>query len=106
GLCLEYDKKLVQHLITEYVRCGSPVILDLIRNCSNECLDVLIEFIFYKKIQSVLIHVDNSTKTKRCLVIIIIEVLERLSSPELKSRYKFNKQLSIVPQHLLHLTEV
>jgi hypothetical protein len=34
------DRQLIQHLVNEYLLEGSNDVLDLIRNCPNECFEV------------------------------------------------------------------
>jgi hypothetical protein len=37
---LDDDRQLIQHLVNEYLLEGSNDVLNLIRNCSNECFEV------------------------------------------------------------------
>jgi len=43
------DRQLIQHLVNEYLLEGSNDVLDLIRNCPNECFEVKINEKLYQK---------------------------------------------------------
>jgi hypothetical protein len=49
---LDDDRQLIQHLVNEYLLEGSNDVLDLIRNCPNECFEVPIKFYALKLFKS------------------------------------------------------
>ncbi|CAF0839707.1 unnamed protein product [Adineta ricciae] len=46
------DRQLIQYLVNEYLLEGSHDVLDLIRNCPNECFEALLDFIWNPTSQS------------------------------------------------------
>ncbi|CAF4196502.1 unnamed protein product, partial [Rotaria sordida] len=40
------DRQLIQSLVSEYLLEVSNDVLDLIRNCPNECFEALVDFIW------------------------------------------------------------
>ncbi|CAF0884722.1 unnamed protein product [Rotaria sp. Silwood1] len=110
------DRQLIQNLVNEYLLEGSNDVLDLIRNCPNECFEALVDFIWNTASQTMDSNDDDlliynqrssllsSTVTnvhrkgaRRRLAIIFIEIFKLLAtSPSNGGRFDIQRQNRIL----------
>ncbi|CAF3527435.1 unnamed protein product [Adineta steineri] len=104
------DRHLIQYLVNEYLLKGSNDVLDLIRNCPNECFEALVDIIWNTTFQPIDTNEDDlviynqrssllsSSPTnahrqdaRRRLAIIFIEIFKLLATPTTHGG-RFDKQ--------------
>lgn len=128
-VCLDEDRHLILHLVNEYLLEGSNNVLDLIRNCPNECFEALVDFIWntttsqtmdnndedlliYKTRTSLLSSSPTNEHRQRSryrLAIICIEVFKLLATPVINGgRFDIHRQnrLLIFPSYTRQLINV
>ncbi|UJR21113.1 hypothetical protein I4U23_024213 [Adineta vaga] len=121
------DRQLVQYLVNEYLLKGSNDILDLIRNCPNECFEALIDFIWnptsqpidsndddlfiYNRRSSLLSSLPTNAHRQGAryrLAIIYIEIFKLLATPSInggRSDLQRQTRLLVFPAQARQLKE-
>ncbi|CAF1388940.1 unnamed protein product, partial [Rotaria sordida] len=98
---IDDDRQLIQSLVNEYLLEGSNDVLDLIRNCPNECFEALADFIWNAASQTMDSNEDDlssyNQRARRRLAIIFIEIFKLLAtSPINGDRFDIQQQNRIL----------